>query len=838
MSATAPIADPAPQIELEIQGMTCASCVRRVERALTALPDISTASVNLATEKALVTLAPTAAADAVREAAARAVDAAGYSVRPQAEPASEPAAHLQLAISGMTCASCVRRVERALTAVDGIGSASVNLTTEMAEVVLTAPVDGARLVAAVDGAGYVAEPLSARRTPREEAEERRTRRRALVSSRARRIAMGAVLSVAVLVLSYGFGSAPWSPYVQLALALPVWLWVGAIFHRGALKTALHLTANMDTLVSLGSSVAFVYSTVAVFALPGRSLYFDVAALIVSLISIGKLLELIARGRAGDAIEALAELQPRTAHLLARAASADHWRETQAVDVPAETLRVGDVLQVRPGERIPTDGSVVDGVGSVDESMLTGESLPVAKRPGDDIVGATINSTVPIVVRVTKVGAETVLAQILALVERAQTEKAPAQRLADRVSAVFVPAILLAAVATFAGWMLSGHGFVAAMVPAVAVLVVACPCALGLATPVAVMVGTGRGAELGLLIRGGEALERIRSLRAVVFDKTGTLTVGAPAVVDVKPVGGAETRRALLLAAAVEQMSEHPLARAVVEAARSTGSVPQAQGVEAVPGGGVRGRVEGLAVAVGSLRWLAETGIETGPAAGPADAAAARAWSPFGVAIDGRIEAVVAVADPLRPDSARGVQALRALGLHVVLATGDIPATATAVAAEAGIDDVRAELQPADKEAVIREIRIAHGPVAMVGDGVNDAPALALADVGIAMASGTGVAMAAADITVVHGDIEAVSRAIALSRATLRTIRQNLGWAFGYNLVLVPLAAVGVLPPIGAAMAMAFSSVSVVLNALRLRRIAASSSRTPDEAARPEPAIAA
>ncbi len=839
MSAPAPAVNPAaPQIELDIEGMTCASCVRRVERALTALPDISAASVNLATEKALVTLAPTAVADAVREAATRAVDGAGYSVRPRAEPASEPATHLQLAISGMTCASCVRRVERALTSVKGVGAASVNLTTEMAEVVLASPVDAARLFSAVNGVGYGAELLSARRTPREEAEERRARRRAVVRSRTHRLAIGAALSVAILVLSYGFGSAPWSPYVQLALALPVWLWVGAIFHRGALKTALHLSANMDTLVSLGSSVAFVYSTVAVFALPGRSLYFDVAALIVTLISIGKLLELIARGRAGDAIEALAELQPRTAHLLGRAASADHWREAQAVDVPAETLRVGDVLQVRPGERIPTDGSVVDGVGSVDESMLTGESLPVAKRPGDDIVGATINSTVPIVLRVTKVGAETVLAQILAMVERAQTEKAPAQRLADRVSAVFVPAILLAALATFAGWMLSGHGFVAAMVPAVAVLVVACPCALGLATPVAVMVGTGRGAEMGLLIRGGEALERIRSLRAVVFDKTGTLTVGAPAVVDVKPVGGAETRRALLLAAAVERVSEHPLARAVVEAARSTGSVPQAEAVEAVPGGGVRGRVDGFAVAVGSLRWLAESGVETAPAAAFAQAAAARAWSPFGVAIGGRVEAVIAVADPLRPDSARGVQALRALGLHVVLATGDIPATATAIAAEAGIDDVRPELRPADKEAVIREIRIAHGPVAMVGDGINDAPALALADVGIAMASGTGVAMAAADITVVHGDIEAVSRAIALSRATLRTIRQNLGWAFGYNLVLVPLAAVGVLPPIGAALAMAFSSVSVVLNALRLRRFAAPSSRNPVEATRPEPAIAA
>jgi Cu+-exporting ATPase len=705
-------------------------------------------------------------------------------------------------------------------------------------VALTTPVDAARLVAAVDKAGYGAEVLSGRRSAREEAEERQARRRAVIRSRTRVLGVGVVLSAGVLILSYGFESAAWSPYAQLGLALPVWLWVGAIFHRGALKTARHANVNMDTLVSLGSSVAFGYSAVATFVLPGRSLYFDVAALIVTLISVGKLLELVARGRAGDAIEALAELQPRTAHLLARAAFADRWREAPAVDVPAEGLRMGDVVQVRPGERIPTDGAVIEGGGAVDESMLTGESLPVAKHPGDDVVGATVNGTVPLVLRVTKVGAETVLAQILALVDRAQTEKAPAQRLADRVSAIFVPVILVAALATFLGWMLTGHGFVAAMVPAVAVLVVACPCALGLATPVAVMVGTGRGAEMGLLIRGGEALERIRALRVVVFDKTGTLTVGKPAVVDLRAVGDADSRRALLLAAALEQASEHPLARAVVEAASTEGVVPAAEAVEAVPGNGIRGRVDGLEVAVGSLRWLAESGIDTGEAETLASAAAQRAWSPFGVAVEGRVEVVIAVADPLRPDSARGIARLRALGLRVVLATGDVPAVAAAIAAEAGITEVRAQLRPAEKAMVVTELRAAYGPVAMVGDGINDAPALALADVGIAMASGTGVAMAAADITIVHGDIEAVSRAIALSRATLTTIRQNLGWAFGYNLILVPLAALGVVPPVGAALAMALSSVSVVLNALRLRRFAPPSAPRSGAGSLPEPAAAA
>src|ERR1035441_3316104 len=638
MTVAPPSAPDTPQLELDIEGMTCASCVRRVERALAALPEVTAATVNLATERALVTLVPTASVADVREAAARAVGAAGYSVRAVPPTAAVGTAHLQLAITGMTCASCVRRVERALAAVEGVGSASVNLTTEMADVALTTPVDAARLVAAVDKAGYGAEVLSGRRSAREEAEGRQARRRAVIRSRTWVLGVGIALSAGVLILSYGFASVAWSPYAQLGLALPVWLWVGAIFHRGALKTALHANVNMDTLVSLGSSVAFGYSAVATFVLPGRTLYFDVAALIVTLISVGKLLELVARGRAGDAIEALAELQPRTAHLLARGAFADRWREAPAVDVPAEGLRMGDVVQVRPGERIPTDGAVLEGGGAVDESMLTGESLPVANHPGDDVVGATVNGTVPLVLRVTKVGAETVLAQILALVERAQTEKAPAQRLADRVSAIFVPVILVAALATFLGWMLTGHGLVAAMVPAVAVLVVACPCALGLATPVAVMVGTGRGAEMGLLIRGGEALERIRALRVVVFDKTGTLTVGKPAVVDLRAVGDADSRRALLLAAALEQASEHPLARAVVEAASSEGALPAAEAVEAVPGNGIRGRVAGLEVAVGSLRWLAESGVDTGDAETLASAAAQRAWSPFGVAVEGRVEA--------------------------------------------------------------------------------------------------------------------------------------------------------------------------------------------------------
>ena len=729
-----------------------------------------------------------------------------------ASPAS-PA--LDLHVEGMTCASCVRRVERALTRVEGVQSATVNLATETAQVVVTTQLDPLHLVGAVERVGYGAELITAHRSAAEDAAERRARRQSTIRARLVQICIGAVLSAGVLVAAYAFPDARWSPYVQFALALPVWAWVGALFHRGALKAARHRTANMDTLVSLGSSVAFVYSAVAMIALPGQGLYFDVAALIVTLIAVGKFLELVARGRAGDAIEALAGLQPRTAHLLARGAAAEHWRDRTAVDIDVDTLRVGDIVLVRPGERLPADAVVLDGSGAVDESMLTGESMPVSKQPGDDVVGATVNTTVPLVVRVRQVGAGTVLAQILQLVERAQTEKAPMQRLADRVSGIFVPAILVIALGTFAGWMLTGHSFVTAMIPAVAVLVVACPCALGLATPVAIMVGTGRGAEMGLLIQGGEALERVRGLRAVVFDKTGTLTLGKPQVVSVTPVGQTDAATALRLAAAVEQSSEHPLARAVISAA--PGAVRAATDVAAVPGGGVAGRVDGMNVSVGSLRWLEDNGVDVAGGARATADASAQAQTPFGVAIDGRLAAVIAVADPVRIDSAAGVARLRALGLHVVLASGDVAATATAVARQVGIDDVRSQLRPADKAGLIAELRSAHGPVAMVGDGVNDAPALARADVGIAMASGTGAAMAAADITLVHGDIEAVGSAIVLSRATLRTIRQNLVWAFGYNVLLVPLAAFNIVPPVAAALAMALSSVTVVLNALRLRR---------------------
>ncbi len=807
---------PGASRRLAVEGMTCASCVARVERALRQVPGVEEASVNLATETAEVRVGPAGATTDGELVAA--VEAAGYGARPQDR--AEPAV---FEIEGMTCASCVTRVERALLQVPGVEEASVNLATATAKVRTRGVLDPAVLVEAVAQVGYTARRAAPARDPAAEAAERRARRRAELIRRRAQLAVGTVLSAGVLVLSYGYPHASWSRWAQLGLALPVYAWVGAMFHRGALRSARHGAVNMDTLVSLGTTVAFFYSVVAAAALPGKPLYFDVAAVIVTLIAVGKYLELVTRGRAGEAIEALAGLQPDTAHLLARAtvsapAPSAPALSASSVDVEVASLRAGDVVLVRPGERVPTDAVVLHGEGRVDESMVSGESVPVEKGPGAALIGGTVNGLSPLLARVAQVGAETTLARILALVEAAQSDKSKAQRLADRVSAVFVPTILVVAAVTFVSWWAAGRSVIASLIPAVAVLVVACPCALGLATPVATMVGTGRGAERGLLVRGGEALERIRDLRAVVVDKTGTLTLGRPQVVDIVVRDGDDPDAPLAMAAALEAGSEHPLARAVTEAAETARlHVPVASDVSVTPGGGIAGRVGATAVLVGSLAWLASGGVDTSTGDAAAGEMAARARTPVGVAADERLLAVLAVADPLRPDAAAGVARLRSLGLAVVVASGDSRAVAEAVGAQVGADEVHAPLRPEDKSALVAGLRQRLGQVAMVGDGINDAPALASADVGIAVGGGTGVAMAAADITLVHGDVGAVADAIALARATRRVIWQNLGWAFGYNLVLVPLAALGIMPPIFAALAMAFSSVSVVTNALRLRR---------------------
>lgn len=828
-------------LELQLEGMTCASCVRRVERALGGVDGVAATRVNLATESASVELAEGQTVD--RDALVAAVEKAGYRVSPGPTHEGEDGqgSSVRLDVEGMTCASCVGRVERALTGVDGVAGARVNLATESAEVDLSAAVDVEALLAAVSAAGYSARRTETGPDPAQEVDARRARRSADLRRRRAKLAVGSVLTAAVLVLAYGFGGDVWSRYAQLALVLPVFLWVGWTFHRGALATLRHRSANMDTLVSLGSGVAFFYSLAATVWSPAAPTYYDVAGVIVTLISVGKYLEVLSKGRAGEAIEALATLAPRQAHLLARAGAAI-GSTGETVDVAPATLRRGDLVVVRPAEPIPADGVVTDGSSAVDEAMITGESFPVQKAPGDAVTGGTVNGYGPLQVKVSRTGAESTLAQIMALVERAQLEKSNAQRLADRVSSVFVPVILGISAATFVGWLASGHDLAASLVPAVAVLVVACPCALGLATPVAVMVGTGRGAEMGLLVSGGEVLERVRRLGTVVVDKTGTLTLGRPEVAEIVEVGPRREEQeqqdggaawALSLAAAAEAKSEHPLARAVQAASRSLtpNPVPDASDVEVAPGGGIAATVAGHRVEVGSLAWTGHRAGEDGSAqgAGSGDRTgdgevvragtdlAARGLTPVAVVVDGTARLVLGIADTLRPDAAAGVARLHAAGLRVVVATGDRAEVAEAVARRTGVDEVRAGLRPEDKAALVRELEQLHGPVAMVGDGINDAPAIAAADVGIAVGTGTGAAMAAAEITLVHGDIAAVADAIALSVATRRVIWQNLGWAFGYNLVLVPLAATGVLPPMLAALAMATSSVSVVTNALRLRR---------------------
>jgi Cu+-exporting ATPase len=735
---------------------------------------------------------------------------------PSPEAGTGGEAHLTLEIAGMTCASCVRRVEKALAGVPGVSAATVNLAAQSADVRLERPTEAGALIAAVQDAGYQAAVPSVVRA--DDVARRRAAQAAELRRRRVQLGAGAILSAAVLVVAYGFATAAWAGWAQLALTLPVYLWVGALFHRGALEAARHRTTNMDTLVSLGTTVAFGYSAIATLALPGRPTYYDVAALIITLIAVGKYLELVGRARAGAAIEALAELQPRVAHLLARAGSGQRGDPARAIDIPAGALHAGDIVLVRPGERVPTDGELAEGAGSVDESMLTGEPVPRDKRPGDELTGGTVNGPAPLVLQVARTGAETVLGQIMALVDAAQKEKSKSQRLADRISAVFVPVILAMAALTLAGWLASGAGAVTALITAVAVLVVACPCALGLATPVAVMAGTGRGAQLGLLIRGGESLERVHGLATVVLDKTGTLTIGHPAVVRVAALDGGDGLGTLALAAGAEAASEHPLARAVVAMAHARGLTPAGvEDVEAVAGRGVTATAGARQVQAGSLRWLAETGVDTSAADRLAGELAEAGQTPVAVAVDGRLHLLLGVADALRPDSPDGVARLRGLGLETVLATGDTSAAAAATARAAGIGTIHAGLLPQDKSALVEQLRRERGPIAMVGDGINDAPALATADIGIAVATGTGAAMAAADITLVHGGVGAVADAVILARATRRIIRQNLGWAFGYNLVLVPLAATGILPPVLAAVAMATSSVTVVGNALRLRR---------------------
>jgi cation-transporting ATPase V/Cu+-exporting ATPase len=723
---------------------------------------------------------------------------------------------VELAVEGMTCASCATRVEKTLSHQAGVARATVNLATERATVLIDPSVVGVDdLVDAVATIGYGLAPIDGTDTSGSDggvpADDDDTEVR-LQRMWLQRVLVAWPLALAVLVLSLGFMDDPWARWTALALATPVQFWAGWPFLHEAAVRARHLQANMDTLIAVGTLAAYLFSAWQV-VVGGRQAehYFDTSAVIIAFLLLGRYLEARAKRRASAALRTLLELGAKQARVL----DPDGAERL----VPVDQVRVGDRLRVRPGEKVPVDGVVVDGASAVDESMLTGESVPVDKQPGDPVTGATINAQGVLTVEATAVGADTALAQIIRLVGEAQGSRAPVQRLADRISAVFVPIVIAVALVAFAAWSLVAGDATKGLVAAVAVLIIACPCALGLATPTAIMVGTGRGASLGVLIKGGEVLERSTRVDTAVFDKTGTLTRGQMALTDVVPGGGENEMTLLRRAAAVEEPSEHPVGRAVVDAARADGAaVPAVDEFAAVPGHGVRARVEGTTVHVGHRKLMAEAGLM---GCADLDAAAERLEGEGKTAIfvgwDGRIRGVLAVADTLKPGAARVVAELRAMGVAVAMITGDNHRTAASIADQVGIERVLADVLPQDKVYEVRRLQAEGRVVAVVGDGVNDAPALAQADLGIAIGTGTDVAIESSDITLLSGDLEGVPTAINLSRRTFRTILQNLGWAFGYNVTLIPAAAAGLLNPILAGAAMALSSVSVVTNSLRLYR---------------------
>jgi len=785
------------RLTLPVSGMTCASCVRHVEKALATVPGITRASVNLAAESATVE-----AQDAVPDAAAlrAAVGAAGYEV---------PSETLRLAIEGMTCASCVARVEKALRAVPGVIAANVNLASESAQVeAVRGAVSARALQDAVALAGYAARTVAASAPVAAPDPSNALRNDTIVA-----LLLAAPLLAPMLAGLAGIDFAL-PPWLQWLLATPVQFWSARRFYVAAFKAVRARTGNMDLLVAIGTLAAYGLSLwlwlgVGHGAQHGAHLYFEAAAVVIALVLLGKWLEARARRRTSEAIRLLAALQPRSARVL---------RDGAEREVPLEDVRLGERVVVRGGERIAVDGIVRDGAAAVDESMISGESLPIDKQAGDRAIGGSLNTSGRLEIEVGALGADTVLAQIIRRVEDASASKAPIQRLVDQVAAVFVPIVLAVAALTFVGWLAAGAPWDAALIHAVSVLVIACPCALGLATPTAIIAGTGVAAQRGVLIKDAEALERAHAVRTVVFDKTGTLTEGKPRVTAVEAAQGEDRERVLALAAAANQGSTHPLARAVQEAAPDA---PALSDHRIVSGRGVVARDAGGEWLFGNARWMDELGADRSALAARADALQAEGNTVSWLARrDGgkpTIAGVVAFGDTPKHGARAAVQSLHALGITTWMLSGDNAGAAQHVADALGIRHVAANVLPEDKAARIAQLQREHGVVAMVGDGINDAPALAAADVGIAMGSGTDVAMQAAGITLLRGDPRLVATALAISRATVRKIRQNLFFAFVYNVIGIPLAAFGLLTPVIAGAAMAASSVSVVTNALLLRR---------------------